>query len=124
MLGTSAAPLTPEDAMARVLQALSPFAPPPSERPALEAAYRQALDGKRLLLLLDNARDTAQVKPLLVAAPVALLVTSRRTIVLPGARPVQLDPMKLPTAVGGQLHRYRLHDLLRDSPVKRLIREY
>lgn len=100
MLGTSASPLTPEDAIARVLQALDPGARPPTERPALEAAYRQALDGKRLLLLLDNAKDTAQVKPLLPPAPVALLVTSRRRIVLPGARPVQLDPMKLPTAIG------------------------
>ena len=114
MLGTSAAPLTPEDAMARVLQALSPLAPPPSERPALESAYRQALDGKRLLLLLDNTRDAAQVKPLLIAAPVALLVTSRRTIVLPGARPVQLDPMKLPTAVG--LLRQILGDAAPDEP--------
>lgn len=100
MLGTSPAPLTPEDAMARVLQALSPASRPPSERPALEAAYRQALDGKRLLLLLDNAKDTAQVKPLLPPAPVALLVTSRRRIVLSGVRPVQLDPMRMPTAIG------------------------
>ena len=121
MQGTSAAPLSPEDAMARVLQALSPTARPLSERPALEAAYHQALAGRCLLLLLDNARDAAQVKPLLVAAPVALLVTSRRTIVLPGASPVRLDPMKLPTAMG--LLREILGDRSPDEPKLELVAE-
>jgi hypothetical protein len=121
MQGTSAAPLSPEDAMARVLQALSPTARPLSERPALEAAYHQALAGRCLLLLLDNARDAAQVKPLLAAAPVALLVTSRRTIVLPGASPVRLDPMKLPTAMG--LLREILGDRSPDEPKLELVAE-
>jgi hypothetical protein len=50
---------------------------------------------------------------------VALLVTSRRTIVLPGASPVRLDPMKLPTAMG--LLREILGDRSPDEPKLELV---
>ncbi|WP_441250699.1 BTAD domain-containing putative transcriptional regulator [Kitasatospora sp. McL0602] len=57
------------------------------------ALYRSRLADRRVFVLLDNAHDTAQVRPLLPGgAGCAVLVTSRaRTILLPGARQFEVD---------------------------------
>ncbi|MGV9877948.1 AfsR/SARP family transcriptional regulator [Streptomyces sp. NPDC003006] len=66
------------------------------------ALYRSLLAGRRVLVLLDNARDTAQVRPLLPGTPgCAVLVTSRsRSITLPGARLVAVETMDEREALG------------------------
>src|SRR6185369_10527665 len=88
-------PAAPADVLATLLSA---DGTDPRQLPAgldaRSALWRQRLAGRRLLLVLDNAVSSAQVAPLLPAAPGCLvLVTSRRFLGdLPGGTvPVQLD---------------------------------
>ncbi|MDH6118528.1 DNA-binding SARP family transcriptional activator/tetratricopeptide (TPR) repeat protein [Kitasatospora sp. GAS204A] len=77
--GADARPADPADVLAGFLAALgvSPEAVPESEAER-SALFRSAVDGRRLLVVLDNARDSAQLQPLLPGAPdCAALVTGR-----------------------------------------------
>jgi DNA-binding SARP family transcriptional activator len=80
--GPSGEPMTPAEGIRGFLEALHV---PPDQVPAnLEAQaglYRSLMADKRILILLDNAASTAQVRPLLPASPGCLvLVTSRRQL--------------------------------------------
>ncbi|MFE9706873.1 BTAD domain-containing putative transcriptional regulator [Streptomyces sp. NPDC005930] len=94
--GAGARPAEPETVLGSFLRALgtADSAIPDSleERAAL---YRSVLDGRRVLVLLDNARDAAQVRPLLPGTEgCAALVTARvRMVGLAGAHLVDLDVM-------------------------------
>jgi tetratricopeptide (TPR) repeat protein/DNA-binding XRE family transcriptional regulator len=68
----------------------------PHDTESLAALYRSVLAGRKMLVLLDNAADVAQVRPLLPASPECLvIVTSRRELSALAAREgallVQLD---------------------------------
>ncbi len=67
------------------------------------AQWRSHLHGKRVLVLLDNVRDEAQVRALLPGTPDALvLITSRRRLTaLEDNRPLLLEVMS--TAEGSEL---------------------
>jgi DNA-binding SARP family transcriptional activator len=76
---TGAVPLPAGEALARLLRGLGrPPAPGATSEQELGAAYRSALVGKRMLILLDDARDADQVLPLLPGAPGCLVLVTGR----------------------------------------------
>ncbi|SCF02857.1 Tetratricopeptide (TPR) repeat [Micromonospora viridifaciens] len=87
-------PLEPHTALGRLLGALDVTHPPAgtAERAAL---WRSELSRRRVLVVLDNAVDADQVRPLLPGAgKSAVLVTSRHRLVsLDGVPPVSLEPL-------------------------------
>ncbi|MFB7518237.1 BTAD domain-containing putative transcriptional regulator [Streptomyces sp. NPDC056144] len=87
---------SPETVLGSFLRALgTPDSAIPDALEDRAALYRSTLDGRRVLVLLDNARDAAQIRPLLPGtAGCAALVTSRiRMVDLAGAHLVDLDVM-------------------------------
>ncbi|WP_062216969.1 BTAD domain-containing putative transcriptional regulator [Streptomyces sp. NBRC 109706] len=94
--GAGAAPADPAAVLASFLRALGiPDRSLPDGVDERAALYRSLLDGRRVLTLLDNARDAAQVRDLLPGTPgCASLITSRlRMVDLAGAHLVDLDVM-------------------------------
>ncbi|MDX3100385.1 AfsR/SARP family transcriptional regulator [Nonomuraea angiospora] len=87
----------PESALGGFLRALG--IPPdivPDGLPERAALYRSILADRRILVLLDNARDAEQVSQLLPGSPgCAAIVTSRGKLAdLPSARLIDLDVME------------------------------
>jgi hypothetical protein len=92
--GTDTTPRSPQEAMAICIRAfLGPEVKLPEDPEQLLHLYRSQLDGKRVLLLLDNGADSAQVRPLLPPTGCAVLVTSRQSVALPGMAPLTLHPL-------------------------------
>jgi NB-ARC domain len=93
--GMAGRPASPHAVLGGLLRSLGRTCVPEAteERAAL---YRSELAGRRVLLLLDDARCPAQVRPLLPGGPgSAVLVTSRATMAgLPGARHIDLDVLE------------------------------
>jgi DNA-binding SARP family transcriptional activator len=93
----STAPVPPVEALSRFLRALDvPPAAVPLDPEEAAALYRSLLADRRMLVLLDNAVDAAQVRPLLPGGPGCLaLVTSRNRLAglaaRDGARRLTLD---------------------------------
>jgi tetratricopeptide (TPR) repeat protein len=95
----AAAVVSPAEALHGFLLALG--VPPdriPEDLEARTALYRSRLAGQRVLIVLDNARDPAQVRPLLPGMPGCLaVVTSRQQLtsltVTENACPLTLDLM-------------------------------
>ncbi|MCX5207917.1 tetratricopeptide repeat protein [Kitasatospora sp. NBC_00240] len=78
--GSDAAPAEPEAVLAGFLVALgAPAESLPEGVEARSALFRSMVDGRRLLLVLDNAKDTAQVRPLLPGAVGCAVLTTSRT---------------------------------------------
>ena len=91
--GASDKPRSPSDALAQVIRAYHPTAKLPESEVELRSIYLSLLDGKRALLLMDNAKDAAQVEPLIPPSTCLLLITSRNKFVLPAIRAIDLDSL-------------------------------
>ena len=93
----AAPPMTPAEAIRLFLDALDvPAAQIPASLDAQTALYRSLLAGQRALVLLDNARDADQVRPLLPASPGCLVIVTSRSqltslVATEGAFPLALD---------------------------------
>jgi DNA-binding SARP family transcriptional activator len=97
LLGASPQPLSPGDVLARFLRDLgvssTQIPVDPDERAAL---LRTRLTGRRVLMVLDDARDSAQIRPLLPGSgSCAVIVTTRgRLPDLASTRLVDLDVLE------------------------------
>ncbi|MDD2836517.1 MAG: tetratricopeptide repeat protein [Methanothrix sp.] len=98
MMGTTN-PITPMEAMAYVIHSYHRNEKIPESDSEVKDRYLEVLNGKRVLLLLDNASDDKQVIKLIPPKSCALLITSRRTIKIPGLFKKDLDVMKPGEAV-------------------------
>lgn len=95
--GPHGAAVTPGAAVRGFLAALG--VPPGRFPPTVDAQialYRSMLAGRRVLLVLDNARDAEQVRPLLPGSPGCVVVVTSRSrlpglVAGEGARPLPLD---------------------------------
>ena len=94
-----AAPRTPTDAVRAFLDALG-VAPQavPGDPTARIGLYRSLLAGRRMLLVLDNARDAEQVRPLLPGAPGCFAVVTSRSglsslVAADGAYPLAVEAL-------------------------------
>ncbi|AXG77691.1 AfsR/SARP family transcriptional regulator [Streptomyces paludis] len=100
-----AGPRSPGDALACLLTGLGIAADRlPRDVEGRSALYRGLMHGRRTLLLLDDARDAEQLRPLLPPGPSAVLVTSRwlqrGLLAREGAQRIGLSPLDRRAAVG------------------------
>lgn len=90
-------PVPPAEAVRGFLDALGvPSGQIPATTQAQAGLYRSTLAGRRMLIVLDNARDAAHVRPLLPGSPACLVVVTSRSqlaglVAADGARPLLLD---------------------------------
>jgi tetratricopeptide (TPR) repeat protein len=98
-------PVTAGEALTTLLGALG--VPPdriPSEVTEAAGLYRSMLAERRVLVLLDNAAEADQIRPLLPGTPASLAVVTSRNrlsglIAIDGAHRLLLEPMPGPDAV-------------------------
>jgi tetratricopeptide (TPR) repeat protein len=116
----SGTPTAPYEALRTLLETLAVASERiPSTVDAMVGLYRTLVSGKRILVILDNARDAEQVRPLLPGTATALVVVTSRhrltsLVAAQGAHPITLDLLSRPHArdlLAGRLgHDRAAHD--------------
>ena len=91
--GASSQPLTVKEALAHVVRAYNLTAKLPDSETELRGLYLSVLEGKRAILLMDNAKSSEQVEPLIPPTGCVLLVTSRWHFTLPGLAAKNLETL-------------------------------
>jgi tetratricopeptide (TPR) repeat protein len=91
--GTSMYPMKPAEAMAHIIRSFDPTFVLPENESELNKKYLSILNGRHALLLLDNAADDRQVRPLLPPSTCSLLITSSKKFTLPGLKEKDLDAL-------------------------------
>ncbi|MFD9502280.1 BTAD domain-containing putative transcriptional regulator [Streptomyces sp. NPDC060035] len=105
---TGAPPLSPSEALSRLFRTLGTEPPPPAVQADEAAALlRSLVAGRKMLLVLDNASDSDQIRPLLLnGAGCGVMVTSRQPLAaLGGVGQLPVRPLTVEEAVAllGQL---------------------
>ncbi len=96
--GTSESPLTPDEAMRRLLEPFYTAQKLPDDSTQLKSLFQQTFTSQRALLLLDNAANAPQVRSLIPPAPSAVIITSRQHFSLTEfglKKPLRLDVLSL-----------------------------
>ncbi|MBG0566761.1 AfsR/SARP family transcriptional regulator [Actinoplanes aureus] len=100
----SGPPMSPGEAVRGFLDALGvPEQKIPTGLESQAGLYRSLLAERRMLVVLDNAHDAEQVRPLLPGAPGCLVVITSRSdlpglVAAEGARPVTIDLLSVAEA--------------------------
>jgi DNA-binding SARP family transcriptional activator len=100
--GMRGTPATPADVLGRFLRALGvPGASIPDDLDERAEMYRTLLDGRRMLIVLDDVTAEPQIVPLLPGSDqCAVIVTSRARLTgVPGARLLEVDTLSTSQAV-------------------------
>lgn len=92
-------PLDPKSALAMLNGQIGSAIAPAADLGAAAAIWRGRIAGRRMLVVLDNVRHVTQIRDLVPPEPVALLITSRVPIRLPGSRQFALDALPTEEAV-------------------------
>lgn len=99
-------PVDPSEAVRCFLDALEvPAARVPASRDAQAALYRSILAGRRMLVLLDNARDASQVRPLLPGTPGCLVIATSRNRLTGLIRAEHAQPLTLGLLTAAESHK-------------------
>jgi DNA-binding SARP family transcriptional activator/tetratricopeptide (TPR) repeat protein len=99
-------PVSAADALAGFLHALDvPEHDIPADENHRAAQYRSLLAGRRMLVVLDNASDVAQIRPLLPGSPGCMVVVTSRDalaglVARDGAQRLDLDLLPRDDALG------------------------
>ncbi|MEV5373190.1 tetratricopeptide repeat protein [Streptomyces albogriseolus] len=98
-------PLSPEQALLGFLSALgTPVDSMPLELAAMSALFRSLLDGKRFLIVVDNAASSEQVRPLLPSTAECFTIVTSRSLLssltsVDGAAHISIKPLDTSSAV-------------------------
>lgn len=119
------APRTPDRVLAELLRLLGRETKDlPRETDDLVAQWRSVCQDRRMLVILDDATDSEQVRPLLPgASPTAVIVTSRRRLPgLPGVRALSLDVLPPDDAIALFTRRLGLRSGIDSGDVADIVR--